>query len=160
MFTIKWNGDYYNYSVTFDDGWVRLNSCNAATYKHSTWSSENALNREVKTETFYLVSYATPIMYVKRHYYMDNGEIINTNIHVNELHWNCSRTTIQHISRFCRNLDFFYGIDVSYHEIKHAMLSTDLHFDCIMTIKERMRVIRETPYDMEKVFETCCPKFW
>ena len=160
MFTIKWNGDYCNYSVKFEDGWERLNSCNAATYKHSNWSNQNALNRVIKTETFYLVSYASPIMYVKRSYYMDNGEIINTSIYVNEIQWNCSHTTIQHISRFCRNLDFFHGIAVSYHDIKQAMQSKNIHFGLNGAITEHMQVIGKTPHELKTVFENECPKFW
>ena len=159
MFTLKWNEYYSGYSVTFDDGWKRLNHCSAATYRTVSYSSENALQREVKTEKYYLVSYASPIIYVERKYYVDNGQIICTQIHVNEVQWNCSHTTIQHISRFCRNLDFFYGIDVSYHDIKQAMLSTALHYGFTTTIKDRMTITRETPYEMKSVFTAECPIF-
>lgn len=159
MFTIKWNGDYAQHEVIFETGWARLNCCNAATYKHSNWSYERN-GQEVKTEKFYLVSYATPIMLVERKYYMSSGEIISTKIYVNESMWNCSRTTIQHISRFCNNLNFFYGIYCTYGDIRDAMKSADLHYGFSVAISAKTRVFRRTDKELRKTFKNECPKFY
>lgn len=161
MFTIKWNGDYASYSVVFYDGWKRLNCCNAATYyeTHTDDENNNALHHRLKYETWYLVSYASPIMRVKRCTDLTNGRIVHTSIWVNEIKWNCSRTTIQHISRFCRNLHFFNSVDIDYYDIKDAMLGTNLHFGFVTTIKERMTVRRKTDYEMETLFKDSCPRY-
>ena len=155
MFTIKWNGEYAQHKVTFESNWSRLNSCNAATYKHSSWSYEHS-GQEVKTEKFYLVSYATPIMLVERKYYMNSGKIIYTKIYVNESMWNCSRTTIQHISRFCNNLTFFYGIYCTYHDIRDAMKYSEFS----VAISPKTFVLRRTDEELRKTFKKECPRFY
>lgn len=161
MFTIKWNGAYSSYKVVFYDEWERLNSCNAATYyeTHTGDGKHNALHHTLKYETWYLVSYASPIMRVKRCTDLTDGRIVHTSIWVNELKWNYSRTTIQHISRFCRNLHFFNSVDISYHEIKNAMLGTNLHFGFVTTIKKRMTIRRKTDSEMETLFKEKCPRY-
>ena len=159
MFTIKWNGDYKTYSVVFYDGWQRLNSCNAATYyeTHIDSGTNNTLQHKLKYETWYLVSYASPIIRVKRCTDLNDGKIVHTSIWVNGLLWNCSRTTIKHISRFCRNLQFFNAVDISYCEIRDAMVGLNLHFTSVVTLKERMTLREKTNSEMQELFEYCCP---
>ena len=162
MFTLKWNDGMFDHACVFGDRWQRLNSCKAATFRHYNYSSNNALNREVKTETWYLVSYATPIMCVTRRYYVDKGEIIVISIRLNKDAWNCSNTTIKHISRFCNNLNFFYGIDISYHDIKTLVRDSEMytpHDNSIYLAKPKLEFSKCSDTYMMDLFAKNAPKF-
>lgn len=161
MFNIKWQGDYSSYSVHFDDGWKRLNSCNAATHEKHNYSYDNALGIGILTDTYYLVSYATPIMIIKRVSTVQ-GTLIRTSIWINAYSWNISPTTKRQIKRFIDNINFFHqNIGCEYDDIvsrmnEHSIDDTD---GTRLLISKRVCIYPISSYEIERRFEIQCPYF-
>lgn len=155
MFTIKWRDTIYGYEhmVTFDDGWKRLNCCNAATFKRTFTDTKGNVYA-----CHYLQSYATPILYVvkvKNKY----GILKDVRIYVNESMWDCSRTTISHIAKYCTNLLFFEDVPIDYYTIKDGMKyleknQTELEYKA----QDRVYVVADTDSELRNLFVGSCPR--
>ena len=163
MFSYKWQSDCaVNFVATFYGKWNRFNYCKAAEFhKYDYYKSTDFIGRkrEVKRESWYLVSYCTPIIKIQREYWFDSGEIIHTDVFVNEDSWNCSATTIHQLSRWLDELNSFRGIDLNYYELKKAMTGTSIHFLTFCNPKEHFTVKRVTSNEIEKMFQAECDDF-
>lgn len=163
MFSYKWQSDYgTSFIAKFYGKWNRFNYCKAAEFhKYDYYNAHDFIGRErkVKRESWYLVSYCTPIIKMQREYWFDSGEIIHTDVFVNEESWNCSATTIHQLSRWLNELDFFRGFDFSYHELKEAMTGTNIHFLTFCNPKEHFTVKRVTSDEIEYIFQEECDEF-
>lgn len=116
VFKYKWNDAVgFPHTATFWDGWKRINYSKAATYYRSHYTDT------IKQECYYLLSYATPIAMVSRTYHIGTGEIMNLTAYVNREYWDCSSTTIHHLSRWLNELKFFKGIDLDYQSVAKIM---------------------------------------
>ena len=133
MFTMKYsteNGS--SLKIQFDDGWQRIRHSNSAYFHKSTVDDGkyNALRHTINHDSYFLCSYAAPIMWV--HASKDEHlNRLNISVCINEELWQYSRSTIRHISDFCRLLSFWYQIpddELSYLRIKKEMKSNRLHF--------------------------------
>ena len=135
MFSFKYrpNDMTSEYRVTYGKEFERLDSCNAYTQFRLTTSNDNALHHTVINETFVLWSYAACILIVT--ILTDQTDrTIRVNVSVNEDAWNCSRSTIRHVSRFLDRITYShrFGCGLSYHYLKKVMNSVRMHFfyDC------------------------------
>lgn len=137
MFSYNWTDEIGNeHRVCFPNGWKRLNSCKAATYHHMyvTEHTQNVMRDTLTHDTWYLVSYGTPIAIVQA----CKSDTLNKTdwlISLNEAYWNCSNTTRQHFSKF---LAFVTGCPYRYMHVKRLMQSPRMHFftdgslDCVL----------------------------
>lgn len=135
MFSFKFRPDKQanEYHVICDNDFKRLDHCMAYVQARAKISTDNALHHTILHETFVLWSYSTCILIVT--VLTDETDCkIRINVSVNEESWNCSRSTIGHVSRFLRRLTSFYklGYGLTYHHLKQVMNSTRMHFfyDC------------------------------
>lgn len=123
MFKIRYNNSERNYITTYYSGFKRLRSCNAAWYKVVVNNdTHNALQHDMTFEHYGLVSYDTPILYIKR--VLDNTTKTDFwSIHVAAAYYNCSRSTINHVSKFLHIVmgepEQPYSSDLfTYHDLK------------------------------------------
>lgn len=136
MFSFKFrpNDMASEYRVICGREFKRLDHCNAFVQHKATISIEtNALHHTILYEKFVLWSYSTCILIVSVHTDETDNKI-NVNVYVNEDSWNCSQSTIRHVSRFLdrisKSLHLGYGL--GYYPLKKVMNSVRMHFfyDC------------------------------
>lgn len=158
MFSLYWKSDFNSYKATYHDGWQRLNSCNAA-YYHRVFYDEytNDINHNDK---WYLNSYISPIMLVKRVYTVSDGNVKSLTFMLNEEQWRCSNTTIQHVSKFLNMLDHYFGIGVTYHDLKYWADKTSDYYWHTMPIDSydiEASILFQTRRDMLNLFKAQTP---
>lgn len=131
MFSFKYRpNDLVNErKVTVSDAFTRLGH-SAAYYGMNAWHS-NVTEEHI----FSLWSYETLILTVNVRFDYCIGKM-NITIYVNRDSFNCSNTTISHVSRFLDWLRVRYGLgtEISYTDCKRAMGCANEHdsvsFDC------------------------------
>ena len=158
MFTMYWKSDYSSYKATYSDGWQRLNYCNAAFYHRVFY--DDCTNDMYHIDKWYLNSYISPIMLVKRVYTVSDGNVKYLTFMLNEEQWRCSNTTIQHVSKFLKMLDHYFGIDVTYHDLKYWSNKTSdyywypMHVDCYDI---EASILLQTRREMVDLFKAQAP---
>lgn len=115
MFKIKWANDINTYETTYYDPFKRLDSCNAAMYEVERTSNKNALQHDIHTIQYGLVSYDTPICIIRYYHDLDTNKD-GFNVTVNRDMYMCSMTTIHQFSRFLRKT---MGDILTYQDIKY-----------------------------------------
>lgn len=127
MFSYEYPTENGKYHATFYDGWRRFHYCMAATYDNFYYEYDGSLRCEIKKHDFYLVSYGTPIAKVRYIYDLPTGNIMTQTICINVNSWNCSRSTIQQLSRWLNELNYIRGISIPYYELKNMMMLIERH---------------------------------
>lgn len=114
MFSYEYNNGYRPITVKFHGEWERYHYCKAAYMHIKTYS----VNDKYVYEKWLFVSYATPILVIERMYVMSTGYIIGYNVMWNKDSYRCSATTIHQLSRFLNELNYRYGVSISYYTLK------------------------------------------
>lgn len=158
MFSLNWESDYRRYEATYDDGWQRLNYCNAAIYSQVTYDECTYETHNI--HEWYLNSYVSPIMMVRRIHNVSDGVVTSLTFAINEEQWRCSNTTIKHVSRFLKMLDHYHHIGVTYHDLKYwSNKSTDYYWHPmpVNAYDIEASILFQTRREMLALFKRECP---
>ena len=163
MFAYEYRNNDRKYVATFDNEWKRLDYCMAATFDKYQYTRYDEEGHEIKIHSFYLVSYGTPIANINFGYDMRDECVIAQVIRINVNSWNCSRSTIQQLSRWLKKLSYSRGVSIPYYELKDVMEMIERHGyrsgQSTFPSGTGFNVIPYDYYDLLGRFHSECP-FW
>lgn len=119
MFSVKWNYDYGRMKCIYNGDWKPLGRCSAAIARTIETSDKGYV-----TESFYFMSYATPIMVINN-IKSDDGKVLVSNVFVNKDAYGCSNSTIRQTSKFLTYVNAFFIVGFNYQDIKIALKALD-----------------------------------
>lgn len=159
MFTIKWHDPYIGnlHSVTFCDGWKRLNYCNAATYYRRC--DYNSSDERSHTDEWYLVSYSSPVCKVKRYVNDSDGVAFGYDIKITESFHHWSVSSKKQLKKFLDNLDFFNSVYIDYYAVLDALRDIDKRGGTHRVISVDTAVLAYSDDDIAEIFKEFTPKF-
>lgn len=131
MFSFKFDNGICSYKVQVPNGFTRIGSTKGY-YLHN-WTidnvDENALEHEMRYDTYAMYSYLTPICMVKV-VTNETTKRLTVLVYLNEDSYNCSQSTRRQLGRFLQDVTTAHnlGYGLTYYNLKNIMKSVRMHF--------------------------------